>query len=347
MRGDLSEPTCSTPAPGSFVGINNTNYACGVDSTVTGGSQNGVDGAGQNATIGGGVVNYIVNGAYGTIAGGQQNSIHNGTGGAIVGGYTNIVTGSYGFAGGGVENTASGQEAAVAGGEVNVASGAYSAVGGGYNDKSAGEFGAVGGGESNQAPGQYAAVPGGQANAARGEGSFAAGMGSNAADNGDFVWSDVSSGATAITVTGDNEFLARARGGVTFYSSANLASGVKLAPGSGTWSSLSDRNAKTGILPVSDDDILARVAVLPISEWSYSTERGVRHVGPMAQDFYAAFDVGEDNRHITSIDEDGVALAAIKALDARDQRKDAEIRSLQRQITALATQVEAMRAARN
>jgi uncharacterized small protein (DUF1192 family) len=91
---------------------------------------------------------------------------------------------------------------------------------------------------------------------------------------------------------------------------------------------LSDRNAKSAVVPVSDDDILARVAALPISEWSYTTERGVRHVGPMAQDFYAAFNVGEDDRHITSIDEDGVALAAIKALDARVAAKDAEIRSL-------------------
>ena len=128
-------------------------------------------------------------------------------------------------------------------------------------------------------------------NIAHGRGSFAAGIGSNANDNGDFVWSDDPSGGgvTPIAVTGNNQFLARARGGVKFYSSANLASGVSLAPGSGTWSSLSDRNAKTGIVPVTDDDILARVAMLPISEWSYTTERGVRHVEPMAQDPFAAF----------------------------------------------------------
>jgi hypothetical protein len=237
--------------------------------------------------------------------------------------------------------------------------GEYGAIAGGYNNKAAGEFGAVGGGESNQASGQYATIPGGQANTAHGQGSFAAGMGSNANDNGDFVWSDDPSGGgvTAITVTGPNEFVARARGGVTFYSSGNLASGVSLAPGSGTWSSLSDRNVKTRILPVSDDGILAKDAMLPISEWSYTTERGVRHVGPMAQDFYAAFDVGEDNRHITSIDEDGVALAAIKALNQRTaqresaltaklEQKDLEIRALQRQMTALAAEVRNIRASR-
>jgi DNA-binding transcriptional MerR regulator len=63
----------------------------------------------------------------------------------------------------------------------------------------------------------------------------------------------------------------------------------------------------------------------------------------MAQDFYAAFNVGEDDRHITSIDEDGVALAAIKALNALSKQRDlatktelahrdAEIRSLRDEV---------------
>ena len=162
----------------------------------------------------------------------------------------------------------------------NFVSGKYAAIGGGYRNQTVGEFGSVGGGESNQASGQYATVPGRPASTRRtGGGSFAAGIGSNATDNGDFVWSDDPSGGagvTPITVTGNNQFFARARGGVKFYSSANLASGVSLAPGSGTWSSLSDRNVKSDILPVSDDDILARVATLPISEWSYTTERLLR-----------------------------------------------------------------------
>jgi len=133
--------------------------------------------------------------------------------------------------------------------------------------------------------------------------------------------------------------------------------GVTLLAGSGSWSNLSDRNAKSAIVPVSDDDILAKVSSLPISEWSYTTERGVRHVGPMAQDFYAAFNVGEDDRHITSIDEDGVALAAIKALNARVERrdalldaklaaKDARIDALQRQMANLAIEVSALRRTR-
>jgi hypothetical protein len=88
-------------------------------------------------------------------------------------------------------------------------------------------------------------------------------------------------------------------------------------PGSGAWANLSDRNAKTDIAPLDDASILAKVARLPVSSWQFTSERGVRHMGPMAQDFYAAFGVGTDDRHITSIDEDGVALAAIKALHAK------------------------------
>jgi hypothetical protein len=73
---------------------------------------------------------------------------------------------------------------------------------------------------------------------------------------------------------------------------------------------------------------------------------GVRHVGPMAQDFYAAFGTGVDDRHITSIDEDGVALAAIKALNAKLQRDSAKLRrdnaKLQTRLAALEARVDAL-----
>ena len=77
---------------------------------------------------------------------------------------------------------------------------------------------------------------------------------------------------------------------------------------------MSDRASKADVVPLDDASVLAKVNALPVSTWRYKTERGVRHAGPMVQDFYAAFGVGEDDRHITSIDEDGVALGAIKAL---------------------------------
>jgi hypothetical protein len=62
--------------------------------------------------------------------------------------------------------------------------------------------------------------------------------------------------------------------------------------------------------------VLRKLASVPISKWSYRAQGpSIRHIGPMAQDLSRAFGVGEDSRHITSIDADGIALAAIKGLN--------------------------------
>jgi hypothetical protein len=85
------------------------------------------------------------------------------------------------------------------------------------------------------------------------------------------------------------------------------------------------------------------VAALPVSEWSYISEGGVRHLGPMAQDFYAAFKVGEDDRHITTIDEDGVALAAVKGLARKNRELQAKVNAMQSQLAELAAEVAELR----
>jgi hypothetical protein len=208
-------------------------------------------------------------------------------------------------------------------GNTITSAGQYGAlIGGRGNTVSAGSATVIGG-YDNIASGLYAIVAGGYLNTASGELSYAAGFHADAAHNGSFVWSDYTAGSSVLKDTAVNQFLVRASGGVYVYSNEKATTGVELSPGSGTWASLSDRNAKTAIVPLDDDAILAKVAALPIDAWQYKSERGVRHVGPMAQDFYAAFGTGVDNRHITSIDEDGVALAAIKALH-HDNRKLAE-----------------------
>ena len=151
---------------------------------------------------------------------------------------------------------------------------------------------------------------------------------------GSFVWSDYVSGSALLKDSAKNEFVARAAGGVYFYSSDPATTGVVLSPGEGTWASLSDRNAKTNIVPLDDAAILAKVDTLPIDGWSYTSDTAVHHVGPMAQDFYAAFGTGIDDRHITSIDEDGVALAAIKALHRENDQLRSENRSLESRLNA-------------
>jgi len=70
------------------------------------------------------------------------------------------------------------------------------------------------------------------------------------------------------------------------------------------------------IVPVDASAILDKVAELPVSMWTYKDDTsGARHVGPMAQDFYAAFGLGATETGIATLDTSGVALASIKALN--------------------------------
>ncbi len=320
-----------------------SNIASGEDAFVGAGDLNQVSGTGSFIGAGGSAyANKGVTSAVNRVSGIDS---------FIGAGDENYVGASEAFLGGGLSDSiaASATNAVIAGGDGNNVSGAYGAVSGGYHNSATASGAAVGGGSSSSATGQYATIPGGYLNAANGTGSFAAGTQAKARHNGAFVWSD-NNGTAELQSTAAYQFVARASGGFYLFTDATAKTGVKLNPGSGTWSSLSDRTMKTGVVALDDAAVLAKVAALPVSEWSYISEHGVRHVGPMAQDFYAAFRVGEDDRHITSIDEDGVALAAIKALHAENRelhrenhglrerltRQDARLAALERAVAALA-----------
>jgi hypothetical protein len=194
----------------------------------------------------------------------------------------------------------------------------------------------VGGGYGNQAGGSYSAVPGGYENQALGDYSFAAGDQAQVGSShpGTFLFAD-SSGFAFPSVT-SNEFAVRATGGVRFVTGLSADGepliGVRLAPGSGSWETLSDRNAKTSILPVDGRQVLDVLMSVPISTWRYKGQSSaVQHIGPMAQDFYAAFGMGEDAHYIGTVDADGVALASIQGLYQVVQEKDAQIVALKQQ----------------
>jgi hypothetical protein len=89
----------------------------------------------------------------------------------------------------------------------------------------------------------------------------------------------------------------------------------------------SDRNAKENFSSVNAKTMLEKVALLPISEWNYKVAGGIRHIGPMAQDFQAAFHVGEDDKHIATVDADGVALAAIQGLNQKVEEQKSELKA--------------------
>jgi hypothetical protein len=97
----------------------------------------------------------------------------------------------------------------------------------------------------------------------------------------------------------------------------------------------SDRNMKEKFAPINSMEILERVASLPISRWNFKTDADTRHIGPMAQDFYSAFNVGLDDKHIATVDEGGVALAAIQGLNQKLDQKDTEIQKLKSQNVSL------------
>ncbi len=81
----------------------------------------------------------------------------------------------------------------------------------------------------------------------------------------------------------------------------------------------SDVNAKQDIEAIDSAAILAKVVAMPISKWSYKDAPDTRHLGPMAQDFRAAFSLGNTDTGIATLDSSGVALAAIQALGEQNQ----------------------------
>ena len=304
-----------------------------INATVSGGFANA---AGKTfSTVGGGGYN-LANGVQSTIAGGTNNrataldstvsggSFNEAIGGgaAVGGGSTNRATATHATVGGGTANQAIGSNSTVGGGTGNLARAESSTIGGGagnlvdFDPLLQGRWGTIGGGYQNEVRGIAATVPGGQENKAFGMNSYAAGYRARAQFSGRFVWSDTSS-ANALTCNVTNAWVARAAGGVRCRSNADATSGVQLTAGASAWASVSDRNAKRGFTPVDPQDVLKRVAKMPISTWTYKAEPGVRHMGPMAQDFRATFGLGTDERTIVTIDADGVMFAAIQGLNQK------------------------------
>jgi hypothetical protein len=300
-------------APYSTIGggYENTIQPSAANSTISGGWSNTIQSNAWNSTIGGGDVNTIQTNAYSsTIGGGGGNTIQiNANDSTIGGGNGNIIQSNATFStiGGGNTNT--------------IQTGAYEST--------------IGGGLDNSVVGVYATVPGGHNNTASGTASFAAGQSALATNDGAFVWSDNSS-TLSFSSTVSNQFSARAAGGVRFFSNSGATLGVQLTNNATAWTTLSDRDAKANIEPISVREVLDHLVAMPISKWSYKddpTQR--RYIGPMAQDFHAAFGLGDDDKRISTLDSESVALAAIQGLNQKVEEKDTEIAALERRLADL------------
>ena len=296
-------------------------------STIAGGQWNTIGEAAQTATIGGGSGNEI--GPYseiGTIAGGVGNSIGGESEACVIsGGVLNRIgwTSAATISGGGGNYIGMGGDAGtIAGGFLNeIRDGAlYSTIGGGYHNWTT-------------ANAWFATIPGGEANSATNY-AFAAGRRAKAKHTGAFVWGDATD--ADIASTNANSVTLRAAGGYRFFTDTNATTGVSLAAGDGSWTTLSDVNAKENFRTVNVGEILERVAALPLRTWNYRSQSdGVRHLGPTAQDFKAAFQLGATDTGIATVDADGVALAAIQGLNRKLEEKEAQIARLQSRLEKL------------
>jgi hypothetical protein len=315
---------------------------------VIGGSSLNSIGAGvSSATIGGGGNNTVfntVNATGGTIGGGDNNSIATGAGNSTIGGgYNNRINGpsTYSTIAGGDLNDIgptggpNANYATIGGGHFNkILANAHSAlISGGSGNQVTSAFGTVGGGEANQATGAWGTVPGGDQNTAS-YNAFAAGHRAKAIHQGTFVWAD-STGADFAS-TGANQFLIRASGNVGINkNNPATALDVNGTVSATAFNTTSDRNAKENFEAVDAKGILAKLAALPVSQWNFKGDSKVRHIGPTAQDFHAAFRAGSDEKHIATVDADGVALAAIQGLNEIVKEKDAKIVDLEKRLEKL------------
>jgi trimeric autotransporter adhesin len=341
-----------TPAPSAITAEN-----------LAGVLENNTIAAGESATVSGGTGN-TSSGPYDTVGGGVNNTAF-GYAATVSGGEENAANNSDATVGGGESNTASGENATVAGGYGNTASGDNSFAAGYYAQAvhegsfvwSDDDYG-LGGTFSSTAVDQFSVHASGGVvlaadvqigtdtsdyhNLALGGGNSEGYLYGSYAALGDGIhlgynfYYDAFGDGVVINSDGQTSRLSVGYGSIVL-----STGGVATAPTAqqlvvdangvtvnGSFNNNSDRNAKQDFASVSPSQMLSKVAQLPVSEWSYKEEPKTRHVGPMAQDFRSAFNLGSDDKHIAPMDEGGVALAAIQGLNQKLNEKDQEIQKL-------------------
>ena len=191
-------------------------------------------------------------------------------------------------------------------------------------------------------------IPGGLFNTASGTFSFAAGRRAKATTTGTFMWADSQNFDFQPSVS--NFFGVRATGGVGFTVAINPANGAvtqfcNLLPGTPSWQCTSDRDAKENFEPIDAKDMLRRVAAMPISTWNFKgADPKSRALGPTAQDFHEAFQLGTDDKSIATSNLASAALAAIQGLNQVVLEKAVILETREREIESLQREIAGLRA---
>jgi trimeric autotransporter adhesin len=236
-------------------------------------------------------------------------------------------TGFYSWAGG--YNTTASQIATFAFGYQATASGPYS----------------ISLGHTTNAEGQGAIAIGYRSTA---DGDYSLALGQRASADGFTGAIVIADGSTSDSVlaNANNQFTVRAAGGYRLYSNATRTTGVSMSPGGSSWLVISDRSRKENFQGIDGEDVLSRIRALPVTTWQYRDEedRAVRHIGPMAQDWHAAFGFSPDDTTINMSDFDGVNLAAIQALEARTAAQASRMDALEAENARLRAQNDRLEA---
>ena len=187
-------------------------------------------------------------------------------------------------------------------------------------------------GQFNTASGDYSTALG-NFNTASGDLSTALGYRvSTNGQRGSFMIGDSDPLRYGTTLVGfPDQFVARFFNGYYLMTSGdNNRTGVVIGAGQNAWGSISDSTRKERLLPINQSDLLRKIGAIKLSTWNYKGQREIRHYGPMAQDFYAAFghdglgQVGCDTL-IYSHDFAGVTFAGVQALIKENEQLKREL----------------------
>jgi trimeric autotransporter adhesin len=346
------------------------NSVSGQYGAVSGGDNNGASG---NWSIAAGGQSNAASGGHSVVSGGSGGTA-SGSAGTIAGGLFNSATGSRSTTAGGESGTASGAYSFVAGGFFNCAGGQSSFAGGrraktrpGTNSGGVGE-GCSGVSASGTAEGDAGSFVWADAqdtnHVSTGPNQFMVRAGGGVVFNSNTAPSsseDMIIGARAAITGGDSDadvvWLSRSGKTGTIYltdstggfivSLPNLTAssnrltvsggtgGTASLSNGGTWTNASSRSFKEGFVAVDPLQILAKVAALPITTWTYKQSAEGSHMGPMAEDFKASFGLAGDGKSIGTVDADGVALAAIQGLNQKLEQAQAENQALKTRLEAI------------
>lgn len=185
---------------------------------------------------------------------------------------------------------------------------------------------------------------------AREDYSIALGYRGRAIHEGSLVLSDASSLSSTLssytTSSAANQMTARYGGGYRLFTNTAMNIGVSLLANDNSWNIISDSNRKEKFLPANGERMLSKIRDMRMGSWNYKghDKPGLRHYGPMAQEFYNAFGkddhgtIGNDTT-INQANLEGVLMIMVKALEERTARQADEITLLKTQNEALAAQL--------